>query len=77
MRKSYWAMRSRLFSASRRRWVLRSMEASRSLAVVIHRPSSFFSLPLSMGSLCSLGRSGLMLVRCSMIFDSGLVSSQW
>ncbi|MCY1245003.1 hypothetical protein D9M72_581130 [compost metagenome] len=70
-------MRSKLFSASRRKWVLRSMEASRSLAVFIHRPSSFFSLPLSMGSLCSLGRSGLMLDRCSMIFDSGLVSSQW
>lgn len=56
--------------------VLRSMEASNWLAVLIHKPSSFFSLPLSMGSLCSLGRSGLMLVRCSMIFDSGLVSSQ-
>lgn len=35
-----------------------------------------FSWPLSCGILCSLGRSGLISVRCSMIRDNGLVSSQ-
>ncbi|MNE58754.1 hypothetical protein D3C80_1538060 [compost metagenome] len=70
-------MRCRLFSASWRRWVLRSIEASNWLAVFTHRPSSFFSWPLSSGIWCWLGRSGLIWVRCSMIFDSGLVSSQW
>ena len=34
-------------------------------------------VPLSSGNWCWLGRSGLMLTRCSMIFDSGLVSIQW
>ncbi|MNI75800.1 hypothetical protein D3C73_1319840 [compost metagenome] len=69
-------MRSRLFSASWRRWVLRSMDSSNWLAVLIQSPSSFFSWPLSSGILCSLGRSGLILVRCSMIRDNGLVNSQ-
>ncbi|MNE87861.1 hypothetical protein D3C80_1851030 [compost metagenome] len=50
VRKSYWAMRNRLFSASWRRWVLRSIDASSWLAVLTHRPSSFFSWPLISGS---------------------------
>lgn len=77
VRKLYWEMCSRLFLVLWCRWLLFLIEVSNWLVVVIQSFSLLCLCFLSSGNWCWLGWLGLMLIRCLMIFDSGLVSIQW